>query len=109
LPSARISLARRPRCSPSRIIDARKAAAAPSIVALPGGQHMGFGAVVKALREKAKCEACSKTTLVFDVSAVPLERRSRQTMFRPERVSVETHCACPGGPAHHLLQQAVAS
>jgi hypothetical protein len=72
-------------------------------------EHMSFGAVVKALREKAKCGVCSKTTLVFDVSAVPLERRSRQTMFRPERVSVETHCACPGGPAHHLLQQAVAS
>jgi acetyl esterase/lipase len=82
---------------------------APSIVALPGGSHASFGAVVKAMREQAKCAACGKTSLVFNVSAIPLERRGRGTTFRPERVSLETHCACVGGPAHHLLSQAVAS
>lgn len=74
--------------------------ASPAIVALPGGDSMRFGDVVKALREKSACVECGKSTLVFNVAT---------RGFRGERVTLESHCACAGGPAHHLVPMAVAS
>ncbi len=54
---------------------------------------------IERYRNAARCAACQKTTAVVNVAA---------RGFRAEKITAETHCTCPGGPAHHLLE-AVAS
>lgn len=52
--------------------------------------RMPFVDVVRKLREVGRCTACGKTRVVLNVAS---------RGFRAERVTAETHCACPGGPA----------
>lgn len=49
-----------------------------------------FAAVSARLRELSLCSKCGRPTDVLNVA-----RRG----YRPEIVTVATHCACPGGPA----------
>lgn len=53
--------------------------------------NLAFHQVVGALRDASVCPTCGKPTAVINTA-----RRG----FRPERISADTHCACPGGPAY---------
>lgn len=69
------------------------------VLELNVSKNSSFHDVVNQLRESMKCPTCGKTGAVFNIG---LGRR-RHT---PERVTPETHCACPAtsdrpaGPAH---------
>ncbi len=56
----------------------------------------GFAGTLKRMRELAKCAHCGKATMVFNAG-------QGRSGFTAERVTLETHCACIGGPAHRLL------
>lgn len=62
-------------------------------------QLFGFAAAVSAIREASKCRTCGKPRLVMNTAGY--RRR-----YRPETVSIETHCACKAGPAHPETPQA---
>jgi hypothetical protein len=52
--------------------------------------------IAREIGEALRCPTCRKHTTVANTAG----HRQR---FQGERVSLETHCACRGGPAHHLL------
>lgn len=53
---------------------------------------------LNAIRDAARCTSCGKTRAVINLGAVGHRRR-----IQPELVSLATHCSCPGGPAHSLV------
>lgn len=56
-------------------------------------QLRGFAAAVRAINDASKCRECGKPRLVMNTAGY--RRR-----YRPETVSIESHCGCKGGPAH---------
>lgn len=60
--------------------------------------NLSMRALQQRLAELTKCATCGKSTQVANVGGY------RQA-FRGERVTLESHCACPGGPAEHLARQ----
>lgn len=56
-------------------------------------QVVGIRQAVNAIREASRCRACGKPRLVLNTAGY----RQR---YRPETVSIESHCGCKGGPAH---------
>lgn len=85
-----------PRCAVSAKVLAEQALAESRVLA-EGSPRRGFFATLQSLREQSQCPTCQKTTLVFNVGVAG---------FKPETVTVDGHCTCPGGPAHHLLSGA---
>lgn len=73
---------------------AEQAIAESRVVAEATPSRRGFFATLQSLREQAKCPTCGKTTLVFNTGIAG---------FKPEKVTLDSHCACEGGPAHHLI------
>jgi hypothetical protein len=61
-----------------------------------GSRDSSFVNVIGALREAGKCPTCDKTRVVVNVA-----RRG----FKAERISLDTHCGCAGGPAAHLKKE----
>lgn len=62
--------------------------------------NMSVREAIKAIRDAARCDTCGKTRAVINLGAY-----TARAQVHGERVSLETHCACPGGPAHHLVQE----
>jgi hypothetical protein len=53
-------------------------------------------ALGREIQEATRCVTCGKCRVVLNTSGY------RRT-FVGETVTVESHCSCVGGPAHHLL------
>lgn len=60
--------------------------------------NMSVRDAINAIRDAARCPDCGKTRAVINLGAYTARARTHA-----ERVSIETHCSCEGGPAHHLL------
>jgi hypothetical protein len=61
---------------------------------------VGFAETIELLRDANRCPECGKTRAVFNVAS---------RGFRAERITAETHCACPGGPAYAGIGSRAAS
>lgn len=48
------------------------------------------------LRERLRCPTCKKCLVVVN-------RAGHGQQFVGEAVTVDSHCTCVGGPAHHLV------
>lgn len=57
--------------------------------------------VVAAIRDGERCNDCGKTRAVINANAIAGLRG-----YREEKITPETHCACPGGPAYVPLAPA---
>lgn len=65
-------------------------------------------AAMRALDQALRCPECHKKTGVANTNLASYKHVG--TAFRqatPEVITVETHCACPGGPAVHLVSQSM--
>lgn len=61
-------------------------------ITLRGNSNQSFAEIVARYRASDVCPDCGMTRVVINVAA-------RHQVYKAERVSPKTHCACPGGPA----------